>query len=182
MSRRRDTEFEVVSCLKIVVRSEKAFFFHYGSHQCTCCSFWDALRSKSEPVKVPINVLQHPRGTKSVAHACSQWIDCTWVTLIAVRKRISIFGFSPLCLVDRFSQTRHLRVSLALIKVIQEDVLRALGMLIGSSWPSLARILTKTMWFFAKMPKINNFLVNMHLRGRWKSLLALLAIWKFHTV
>ena len=81
-----------------------------------------------------------------------------------------------------FSETRDLRVSLALIKVIQEDVLRALGMLIESSWPSLARTLRKTMWFFAKMPKINNFLVNMHLRGRWKSLLALLAIWKFHTV
>ena len=36
-----------------------------------------------------------------------------------------------------FSETRHLRVSLALIKVIQEDVLRALGMLIGN-WVVLA--------------------------------------------
>ena len=32
MSGRRDTEFEVVFCLTIVVRSEKAFFFNYGSH------------------------------------------------------------------------------------------------------------------------------------------------------
>ena len=38
VSRRRDTEFEVVSCLTIVVRLEKAFFFNYGSHWCTCCS------------------------------------------------------------------------------------------------------------------------------------------------
>ena len=65
-----------------------------------------------------------------------------------------------------FSETRVLRVSLALIKVIQQDVLRAPGMLLGSPWPSLARTLTKTMWFFAKMPKINNFFVNMHLRGQ----------------
>ena len=144
--------------------------------------FWDALRSKSKHLRVSINVLLHPRGTQNIEHACSQWIDCTWVTLIAIRKRISIFGFSPLSRRPVFSETRHLRVSLAIIKVIQEDVLRALGMLIGSSWSSLARILTKTMWFFAKMPKINNFFVNMHLRGRWKSLLALLATWKFHTV
>ena len=44
-----------------------------------------------------------------------------------------------------FSETRDLRVSLALIKVIQQDVPRPPGMLMGSPWPSLARILTKTM-------------------------------------
>ena len=44
-----------------------------------------------------------------------------------------------------FSETPHLRVSLALFKVIQEDVPRALDMLIGSSWPSLARTLRKIM-------------------------------------
>ena len=47
-----------------------------------------------------------------------------------------------------FSETRDLRVSLALFKVIQQDVLRAPGMLMGSPWPSLARTLTKTIVIF----------------------------------
>ena len=44
-----------------------------------------------------------------------------------------------------FSETRDLRVSLALIKVIQQDAMRAPSMLMGSPWHSLARTLTKTM-------------------------------------
>ena len=44
-----------------------------------------------------------------------------------------------------FSETRDLRVSLALIKVIQQGVLRGPGMLMGTPWPLLARTLTKTM-------------------------------------
>ena len=81
-----------------------------------------------------------------------------------------------------FSETPDFRVNLAQIKVIQQDVLKAPGMPLGSPWPSLARTLTKPMWFFVKMPKINNFFVNMHLRGRWKSLPALQATWNIHTV
>ena len=46
-----------------------------------------------------------------------------------------------------FSETRELRVSLALIKVIQQGVVRAPGMLMGSPWPSLARTLKKTVIF-----------------------------------
>ena len=68
-----------------------------------------------------------------------------------------------------FPETRDLRVSLALIKVIQQGVLR------GRAWYAngVALALTGTytdknyVIFFAKMPKINNFLVNMHLRGKW---------------
>ena len=142
--------------------------------------FSDALRSKCKPLKVPIHVLQHPRGTKSIAHACSQWIDCTWVTLIAVRRRISIFGFSPLCLVDRFSQRPEI---------------------LGSAWQSDSTRRPEEDWYangvalaltgtytdknyviFCKNTQNQHFFVNMHLQGRWKSLLALLATWKIHTV
>ena len=44
-----------------------------------------------------------------------------------------------------FSETRDLRVNLALIKVIQQGDLRGPSMLMGSPWPLLARTLTKTM-------------------------------------
>ena len=44
-----------------------------------------------------------------------------------------------------FSETRDLSVSLALIKVIQQGVVKEPGMRMGSPWPSLARTLTKTM-------------------------------------
>ena len=53
--------------------------------------------------------------------------------------------FNPMSRRPIFSETRDLRVSLALIKVIQQGVLRGSGMLMGSPWPLLARTLTKTM-------------------------------------
>ena len=178
-----ETEFEVLSCLTIVARSEKAFFFDYGSRYCTCCP---VLRRTAFKVWTSKSAYKHalaPTGyTKH--RACMFTMDRLHLGDFDSSQEAN-FHFRFFTSMSRrpvFSETRDLRVSLALIKVIQQVVLRALGMLIESSWPSLARTLRKTMWFFAKMLKINNFLVNMHLRGRWKSLLALLAIWKFHTV
>ena len=56
-----DTEFEVLSCLTIVARSEKAFFFDYGSRYCTCCpvlrrTAYKVLTSKSAYKRAPAPV------------------------------------------------------------------------------------------------------------------------------
>ena len=69
------------------------------------------------------------------------------MTLVAVSRRISVFFAS----VSR--RPYDLRVSSAPIKVIQQDVLRALGLLLDSPGPSLARTLAKTKCFFAKFHK-----------------------------
>ena len=183
MSRRSDTEFEVVSCLTIVVRLEKAFFFNYGSHWCTCGSVLRRTAFKVWTSKSAYRRALAPTGFKK-RRACMFAMDRLHLGDFDGSQEAN-FHFRFFTSMSRrpiFSETRDLRVSLALIKVIQRGTLRGPGMLMGSPWPLLARTLTKTLWFFAKMPKINNFLVNMHLRGRWKSLLALLAIWKFHTV
>ena len=144
--RRRDTEFEVVSCLTIVVRSEKAFFFHYGSHQCTCCSVLRRTAFKVWTSKSAYKRALAPTGyTKH--RACMFTMDRLHLGDFDSSQEAN-FHFRFFTSMSRrpvFSETRHLRVSLALIKVIQEDVRRALGMLIGSSWPSLARTLRKTM-------------------------------------
>ena len=183
MSRRSYTEFEVVFCLTIVVRSEKAFFFHYGSHQCTCCSVLRRTAFKVWTSKSAYKRALAPTGyTKH--RACMFTMDRLHLGDFDSSQEAN-FHFRFFTSMSRrpvFSETRDLRVSLALIKVIQQGVLRRPSMLMGSPWPLLVGTLTKTMWFFAKMPKINNFLVNMHLQGRWKSLLPLLATWKFHTV
>ena len=61
-----------------------------------------------------------------------------------------------------FSETRDLRVGLALIIMIQQNVLSASGMLVRSFEPSLARTLTKMVRFVSQNCKINNFFVNRH--------------------
>ena len=63
-----------------------------------------------------------------------------------------------------FSETRDLRVVLALSKVIQQSVVRIPCLLVRSFGPSLARTLTKSVQFVSGNNKINNFFVNMHLR------------------
>ena len=141
MSRRRDTEFEVVSCFTIVVRLEKAFFFNYGCHWCTCCSVLRRTASKSgyKRALAPTGYTTH--------RACMFTMDRLHLGDFDSSQEAN-FHFRFFTSMSRrpvFSETRHLRVSLALIKVIRKDVLRALGMLNWSSWPSLARTLRKTM-------------------------------------
>ena len=74
MSKKKDTEFEAISCRTIVVRSEKAFFFNYGSHYCPCCSVlrrtvFEVVTSKSAYKQTPA-----ARGYTGTKHACSQRI------------------------------------------------------------------------------------------------------------
>ena len=56
-----------------------------------------------------------------------------------------------------FLETRDLRVSLAIIKVIQQGIPRGSGMLMGWPWPSLARTLTKNYVIFCKNAQNQQF-------------------------
>ena len=52
----------VISWLTIVVRSEKVIVLTMVFTSRLVILLWDALRSKSKPFKVPINLLQHLQG------------------------------------------------------------------------------------------------------------------------
>ena len=102
VNRRKNTEFEVTSCLTIVVQSEKAFFFNYRIHYCNFCSVLRRTASKVWTSKSAYRRASAP--TEYTKHQA-------WVLTMnnlhlgdfdSSQRRISIFGFSPLCLVDSF--------------------------------------------------------------------------------
>ena len=65
-----------------------------------------------------------------------------------------------------FRRTQDLRVAPALFQMLQRDVLWVARVELGLFKPSLATTPTKTVRFFAKLPKIVSFFANMHVGER----------------